>query len=267
MSFMNIKTLLSGVGISAFLITTAQADLFDNFDSYASEAAFDAAWIPTAGTGLDLNTSEFLSGPNSAKNPGTTPQQARAAMSSKAGTDLNFSFSFYDYNAGNARDFGAVYSRGGGGAWTDSLNNILAIGKYNTIAGTRYYGRVSTATGGIYGDGAGTPASTWFQLGIGVSGYPTPTVGWHTASITGTPDPVNSGKVIYSFFIDGLLGGSVANLNSVGYNWVVLGSNLSTAPSGIAFENVSVTSVPEPGMLGFAALGMGALVLVRKFRR
>ena len=264
---MKTKSLFVGVAISALLIQNAKADFYDNFDSYADSTAFGAAWTDTVGTGLELNTAEFVSGPNSVKNPGTTAQQSRIAMPNKSATDISFSFSFYDYSTANARDYGMVYSRAGGGAWTDGLNNLLAIGKFNTIAGTRYYGRVSTATGGIYGDGASTPASTWFQLGIGVSGYPVPSVGWHTAEITGTPDPINSGKVIYKFYIDGILGGSVANLNSVDYNWVVLGSGLSTAPSGIAFDDVTVSSVPEPSAFAFTAVALGALVAIRRFRK
>ena len=259
---MKNKTLSTLAVIGAALTLTAQADLYDNFDSYANDAAFDAAWTVSVGTGLDLNTAEFVSGPNSVKNPGTTAQQSRIAMTPVAANLLDFSFSFYDYQTGNSRDYGMVYSRAGGGAWTDSLNNLLAIGKNNNITTTKYYARVSTATGAVYADGAASVTATWFALG----GAADRSVGWHTAQITGEDDPNNAGKVLYNFYIDGILGGSVGNVANLNYNWTVLGSGLSTAPNGLAFDNVSVSTVPEPSSLGFVALGLGVLAMVRKFR-
>lgn len=261
--FMKIKSILSGAVLSTLLVSNASADLFDNFDSYANKAAFDAAWTVSVGTGLDLNTVEFVSGPNSIKNPGTLAQQSRRAMTPMAANILDFSFSFYDYQTGNSRDYGMVYSRAGGGAWTDGLNNLLAIGKNNNITTTKYYGRVSTATGAVYGDGAASVTATWFAL----TGAADRSVGWHTARITGENDLISPGMVLYKFYIDGVLGGSVRNVANVNYNWTVMGSGLSTSPQPLAFDNVAVTATPEPGTFAFAALGIGTLLFLRKFRR
>lgn len=260
---MRLATLLTSGAVGAITLA-AQADLFDNFDSYTSTADFNTLWTVNAGTGLALNTTTFYSGPNSVMNPGTAAQSNRRQMSGVMADALDFRFRFYDFDAGNARDYGMLYSRGGTGLWTDPLNNVLAIGKYNTIAGTRYYGRVSTASGAVYGDGASNPSSTWFQLGTGANDI-TPTVGWHTAEIIGSSSSAYSGKIMYRFYIDGVLGGSVDNLTDYTYNWAVLGSGLSTSPSGIAFDDLSITSVPEPSAAILSLLG--GLLLLRSHTR
>ena len=48
---MKNKTLSTFAAIGAALTLTAQADLFDNFDSYADQTALLAAWNATAATG------------------------------------------------------------------------------------------------------------------------------------------------------------------------------------------------------------------------
>ncbi len=83
--------------------------------------------------------------------------------------------------------------------------------------------------------------------------------GWHDAEITGEADPLNAGKAIYRFYIDGVLGGSLSGAAAPSYNWLVLGSGLTTA-SPIAFDNVDVLVVPEPSALAFGFLGAAALL-------
>ena len=67
---MKTKTILAMATIGAALTFSARADIIDNFDSYATEAAFDAAWTLSSGTGLDLYTAQFVSSPNCSKEPG-----------------------------------------------------------------------------------------------------------------------------------------------------------------------------------------------------
>jgi hypothetical protein len=258
------KTLIALLAIGSTLAMNTRADLIDNFDSYTSQAQFEAVWTDSTGTGLTLNTAEFDSSPNSVKNPGTAAQASRQFFSPINASSISISYDFYDYDAGNgARDFLQVQARSGT-EFTGGLANLLAIGKYNTISGTKYYGRVSTATGAVYGDGAGTPVSTWFQLS---ASSPDKSVGWHSATILGMDSTAFSGKVRYEFYIDGILGASVDNLNAVDYNWAVLGSGLSTAPSGIAFDNVAIIQVvPEPSAAALALLG-GFGLLVARMRR
>ena len=252
------RTLVTLLVVGASL-ATLRAGIIDNFDSYDSKAEFDAVWTPSTGTGLGLNTSVFDSSPNSVMNPGTTAQVSRQFMTPISAPILSVSFDFYDFDAGNARDYVAVQSRVGT-EYTGALNNLLAIGKYNSIAGAKYYGRVSTATGAVYGDGASAPVSTWFHL----DGAANMSIGWHNAKILGLDSTAYVGKVRYEFYIDDVLGGSVDNLDSVDYNWVLLGSGLSTAPSGLAFDNLAV--VPEPSSLALVLLG-GFGLFVRRIRR
>jgi hypothetical protein len=252
------------LSVTLALTATARADFSDNFDSYADNTAFAAAWTINAGAGLVLNTAEYVSAPNSVVNPGTAAASSRIQMANIPASQLDYSFEFYDYSIDYSRDYGMAYSRAGAGGWGDGLNNLLAIGKFNNIVTTKYFGRVSTSATAVYGDGASTPVSTWFALG----GGPDRSVGWHTAEITGAPDPNNAGMVIYKFYIDGVLGGSVANVADFNYNWVVLGSGLSTT-TPIAFDDVSVVTIPEPsalvlGLLGVFGLALGRLALRRR---
>jgi hypothetical protein len=175
-----------------------------------------------------------------------------------AGNSIRISYDFYDADAAVARDYLVVQSRVGTD-FSGGLNNLLAIGKYNNITGNKYYGRVSTATGAVYGDGASAANATWFQLG----GATDRSVGWHSAEIIGASSVAYADKVQYSFYIDGVLGGTVDNCALFDYNWVVLGSGLSTVGSPIAMDNLRVTLIPEPSSIALVFLG-GLSLLLRK---
>src|SRR5690348_6243828 len=99
---------------SAFapLISQAQVVVNDNFDGYANQAAFEAAWspigtlAPLSGT---LTTEQSVSAGNSIKIDGTASngQQRNRRTFAETGTlsTLNlftFSFDFYDSNAGTS---------------------------------------------------------------------------------------------------------------------------------------------------------------------
>ena len=91
----------------------------------------------------------------------------------------------------------------------------------------------------------------WFALDSG----PDRSVGWHLAEIVGKPD----GTV--DFKIDGIVGANKA-VAEVGFNWVVVGSGL-TSTHGMWFDDVRM--VPEPGSL--LALGAGMIGLAGYIRR
>lgn len=242
-------------------VSPAASVLFDNFDSYANNADFNAAWTINAASGLSLDTVDFVSFPNSAVNPTyTNAASSREQMAPVDALLLNFSFRFYDYTGVNSRDYAQLYSRAGN-SWTDPVNNILRIGKYNSIATSKYYGYIFLSSGVTPGDGASALASGWFALG----GAADRSVGWHEAQIIGEADPANAGKALYLFYIDGVLGGSLANATAPNYNWAVLGSGLTTA-SPIAFDDVSVAAIPEPSAFVLSLLGMAALVYRRRLQ-
>lgn len=228
--------------------SVSQAAFLDNFDSYADQAALNASWTPS-GTAMTLATDQFVSSPKSIYQ-GTVAQQSwknLAAADQVALRDMDFSFDFYDPNGTGslARTYGMVYSRAGNN-WTDGLNQILAIGKYNGIATTKYNARV--AFGSV----------NWVALDAATS--PDRSVGWHTARIQG--DGATAPTLTFS--IDGLVGKTVGLSETQGdviINFVVMGSGLSST-HGMWYDNVSVT--PDPATL--ALLGLGGLMFARRRR-
>lgn len=231
----------------------ASANMFDNFDSYANQAAFDAVWTPT-GTAMQLITTQPVP-PVSAPNmiyQTTAAMQSRRAVAPVAAGDLYFRFDFYDERGTGslARTYGMAYGRGGAGAWTDPLTQIIAVGKYNSTATTKYSARVAFGS------------SNWFTLDLG----PDRSIGWHTAEVFG-----NLTNATYDFYIDGIFSGSAPMGNqAVVFNWAVMGSGL-TSTHGMYFDNVylgekPVEPIPEPMSMALAGLGLAAVGAIRRRR-
>ena len=104
-----------------------------------------------------------------------------------------------------------------------TLENVLAIGVNNnssdTFASNRYQGRVVNGT-------------EWQTLDEGSA--PCRAGGWHQLKIqiTGT-------QVL--FYVDGILSETEARPNNFGFDWVVLGSDLTAAGFQAAVDNVVVS--------------------------
>mgnify|MGYP000109058063 CR=1 FL=1 len=222
----------------------------ENFDSYADQAAFNAVW-GNSGSPVALSNNQWVSSPNSVYQ-GTAAVQSRILLSNPVpAQQLKFSFMFYDETGTGslARAYGMVYARSGN-LWTDSLQQIIAVGKYNSVATTKYFARI--AFGSL----------NWFVLDAPTS--PDRSVGWHKAEVIGAVDPNDPTKAQLSFYIDGQLGKTVGGVANSVFNFVVLGSGL-TSTHGMYFDDVSV--VPEPGSLlalGSGLVGMAGLLLRRR---
>ncbi len=261
---MKIKALVIILAASG-LTLGARADFFDNFDNYANQAAFNSIWAAdTGGTVLSLQSTTSFSAPNAIAQSTTVAARVNHLFAGVQGNVLDFSFQFYD--SGGSRDFAQLYSRSGT-TWTSGLNGALSFGSFNTTQSGKYAARFTSATpanGAIFGDGATIISSSdttgWFATSI------TRANGWHLMEVIGSVDPNNASKDKLMFYVDGVLGGSIANAPDYAFNFAVLGGANSTAVPGSAYDNFSVSTIPEPAALAFSILG-GLALAIRRVRR
>lgn len=236
----------------------------DNFDGYADQAAFNAAWnVSLVGGGGILSTEQAFSPSQSIKQD-LTAKQSGTSIAACWGTDaqpLEWSFEFYDSTqAANLRQFASFRDLSGG------LAQLVAIGAYNdtTLTKNRYTGSSASmadlntyyACRVLYQGGPG-----WFILNG--PGAPTRSTGWHELKAVFKDTTVE-------FYVDGvnaLSGLTTQYANSVGsvsFDTVLVGSGLSS-PNGVGYyDNVLVNQVPEPAVA--VLLGLGGLLFGRRRR-
>ncbi len=257
---MNARTFLTTLAVGCSLAVTARADFFDNFDSYADQAAFATAWTINSGT-LSLQTTTAHSAPNAVGWVSSAAARAYRAVGGAGVAASAIDWSFWYYDNGATRDFNCIY--GYTGAWGSTLNTVLALGDYNSVSG-KYEGRYSAITGAQYADGAASDGGTggWFSLNASRAN------GWHFMEVIGSADPVNSGKAKLQFYIDNSLVGSVANLADYNLTYACIGGAVSVGTTGGATDDYSVmTIVPEPSSIALALVGGLALAWGGIFRR
>jgi hypothetical protein len=242
--------------------TQAAILLDDDFDGYANQAAFVAAW-PASGTGTTTNgnsgvltTDQAFSLPN-----GVRPAPVAAGTTAGFRNDRNFgetaasvsqqiewSFRYYDVN-GTAAAY-REYSEMVNGAGTGTAD-IIAMGLNNNIASTFYMARMTSVDGG-------SGSSAFFRLDN--VGAPVRSTGWHELKALVSLTQVE-------FFVDGFAAKTVA-LPVVGqgksYERIRMGSNLSTTLRPYFDDQFVQTVIPEPTSL--AVMGLGAMALFRRRR-
>jgi len=147
------------------------------------------------------------------------------------GTDaapLVLSFDFWLDPAGapgwsGARHFVELRGYSGDEYGSGTLENLLAIGVYNssadTFSTTRYQGRVVNGAG-------------WQTLDEGSA--PARAGGWHQLKIEVTSSLVK-------FYVDGILSETESRPNSYGFDCVVIGSDLTSAGIVARVDNLRVT--------------------------
>jgi hypothetical protein len=285
---MKLRYILASLSLLVAGTLPAEASLIlsDNFDGYADQAAFQAAWpaigtvAPTSG---QLSTAQSVSSPNSIRNAGTaTTGQMRNRRSfgevtaPSPTTTLVWSFDFYDSapTVSPARNFSNLQD----GTAPSATNQLVAMGLNNnqTLAnsgGNYYMARIlgynvdgadvdtlpdPDPNGGPTESVAGSGA--FFKLndfGVGLR-----SAGWHNLKVhIGSDDGVATD---YAFYVDGVLAELVSNVGTVPrqYDNIALGSGLSNASTEVFFDNMRLAIIPEPASLlltGLLGLAIGCV--------
>lgn len=256
----------------------------DNFDSYANQAAFDAAWAPigsVAPLSGELSTAQASSPTNSIRNPGTaTNSQSRNRLTfaesgaAAVGTSLVFSFDYYDSSATAApsRNYVNLQDTTAPG----STNQLLSLGlnnnQTNANSGGNYYmARILGYTvPTIDPDGGANESVTGSGIYFKLNDFATSPVrsaGWHNLKVVISTD--DGASTDYAFYVDNILAETVSNVGTAAslrsFDNIALGSGLSNGNNEVFFDNVSfATVVPEPVSLSIATAG---LMLLRRRSR
>jgi hypothetical protein len=239
-----VTTLLLSLAAGAYGAIVLQ----DNFDGYADQAAFEAAWpAVTAGSPAVLSTTQAHSGTQSAYIQTGTTRNAVRMFAETVASDANpLEVSYWMYDPMGLAAAGRSYIQLKDYSPT-SGTQLLAMGSYNS-GGSYYYARVAFMPGG-------TGAANWFMLNA--AGAPQRSVGWHEMKM------VIKGTTI-DFLVDGILSGSkpyCATAGLVSFEEMRLGSGISSTIDYYC-DDVKIEVTPEPASLVLVALG--GLALLRR---
>jgi hypothetical protein len=170
------------------------------------------------------------------------------------GTDaqpLQFSIDMYLPETGastlwnGSRHFVELRGYSGDAYGSGGLENIIALG-LNNASGDAFSNQFFQARIFLGGD--------WYTLDAN-AGTPGRTVGWHTLAAK-----IKSTSI--DFYVDGVLAETLARANGLGFDNVVLGSDLTANGNTVWVDNILVETVPEPATL--LLLGAGGFLLRRR---
>jgi hypothetical protein len=288
------KTLSLAVAAASVLWTVqshAAVIINDNFDSYADQAAFQAAW-PAAGTttttslqSAQLSTAQSASPSQSVFVPVSTTAAATATeyrnrrsftdiAALTTSTQLVWSFDFYDSNAAAApqRNYSNLQDTTAPGL----TNQLISLGLNNTQSsiqsgGNYYMARILGYTVAAADPDGGaaesvTGAGIYFKLNDFAVGLRS--TGWHNLKTIITSD--DGVATDYAFYVDGVLAEKVSNVGGAGtlrqYDNIAIGSGLTNGGVNAYFDNqfLEASAIPEPASLGL--IGLAGLFLGRRRR-
>lgn len=269
------------------IATTAPAAVFfsDNFDTYANQAAFEAAWpstvpsnTPPSGT---LSSARSVSAPNSVNIPtstttANTPRNGRTIA--EPGTpsptqQIVWSFDFFDSNAAAApyRQSSNLQNGSAPGATNELVSMGLNNNQGSTSSGGNFYmarilGYTNTA---VDPDGGPNESLTGSGIYIKLNDFansPLRSTGWHNLKVIMSSD--DGVATDYEFYVDSILAERVSNVGGAGtlrsLETFRLGSGVSS-PNDANYDNFVLDVVPEPASL--AVLGLGGVGLLARRRR
>jgi|GEM_PF-563950 hypothetical protein len=281
------RFLCLGVFLAGMVLVSQAASVFtDNFDTYADQAAFEAAWAPigtVAPLSATLAIDQASSLPQSIRVDGTATsnQQRNQRSFTETGlidinTSIAFSFDFYDSSAAAApyRQFSGLQD----GTSAVSTGQIIGMGLNNNhinsdSGGNFYMARIlgytppTTDPDGGPNEGGTLASGGFFKLNDFVNA-PLRFTGWHNFGVVISTD--DGASADFAFFVDNILAERVNNVGSAAqfrsYDVIRLGSGVSNAGNAAWYDNfsVQVTVVPEPSTFGLCLLGVAALVCRRR---
>lgn len=223
---------LFGVGAVSYS-TVLFSDDFETGNLTAWDATFGSA-ANVAGDG----STHYSLGARS-MNVTTAAGQARKYISNTLTPVTRMEFDMYVTAGNNMRQYAEIRDFATAGNDTSTLNNLVAIGVYNTPTANRYYGRTL---------GAG-----WFTLDAVAT----------VTNATWTNFAVEIEANTARFYLNDVLK-ATQTLSGFTGDQLRLGSNLSSTSGGAWYDNVSVQAVPEPGTMAVLALGGAALARRRR---
>jgi hypothetical protein len=263
--------------------------LLDKFDSYANQAAFQAAWTPigtTAPQSADLSTAQSKSSPNSVEIDGTltnSQQRNQRTFAETGGVSTTqsmfWSFDFYDSNS--AASPYRQYSNLQDSLGPSGTNQLISMGLNNNqtvgnSGGNHYMARILGYNPTAVADPDGGPAESvggsgaYFKLndfGVGLR-----STGWHNLRVVMSTDDGLSTD--YDFYVDGVLAERVHNVGTAAsirsYDNIRIGSGLANANNAAYYDNMRVQTgsqilVPEPSSLVLVGLSLiGAAYAARR---
>jgi hypothetical protein len=232
---------LLAFGLVLVFASAASASFFDDFESYADQAAFDAAW----GTGQFLDQGKgYLSDQSTTNKPGPTSAVSMLIGEEMVADDVTplVLEVMVDVDVLHwwTRHWVRLEARDASGG----LEDLVMLGFNSGNDQTKYHGR-----------GGDDPLWGWYDIGAG-TGNPVfdRTTDWRqlTAIIYDTT---------LEFYVDGVLGTSITKAGGITYDTVAIGTSYSSQEQ-VWFDDLSVYNIPEPGAL--ALLALAGLALLRR---
>lgn len=252
----------------------ARAELpgVDTFDTYTTQAEFEAVWpgISATGPGL-LSNAQSVTAPNSVHIPSEGAAATRRSRDTfdetgtiGVGDKIIWSFDFYDEaptaifrNFSNLQDSTAP----------SATNQLISMGINNnqTLAangGARYMARIL----GYTPEDVGGASGSYFKLND-FEGTGTRSLGWHNLRVELTTD--DGASTDYAFYVDDALAETVDNVGTAAsirsFDNITIGSGISSA-NGAYYDNMRLqfVPVPEPTAVAFGALAATGLLARRR---